>query len=191
MPSIFEQVRERVTMLDAITFLGLQVKQESPGQYRARCPACKGSEKRDLSINAEKGFRCFRGDKKGNDATALVAHVRGISQTDAANELAEHFISAARASHSPAPKAAAPTESRRARHARHVSARCGRARRQSSRGPCRLLPSVSLRGHGRRSLARHDRGLAARDVGSDHGSDARGFIARRLAKTLARREVTC
>jgi hypothetical protein len=94
--SIFQDVRERVSISDAISFLGLHVKQESPGQFRTTCPNCKGSEKRDLSINTEKGFRCFRSDKKGNDATALVAHVRGTSQTDAAKMLHEHFISAAR-----------------------------------------------------------------------------------------------
>ncbi len=104
MPNIFEQLRERVSLADAISFLGLTVKQEKPGQFRSVCPACKGSDKRDLSINTEKGFTCFRANKRGNDAVSLVAHCRGISQGDAAKELAEHFLSAPRGS-SPAPTA--------------------------------------------------------------------------------------
>lgn len=92
MPNVFEQVKELVGMEQAIAFLGLQVKQESPGQWRSVCPACKGSGKRDLSINTDiDKFRCFKSNKGGTDATALVAHVRQVTQKEAAEMLLERY----------------------------------------------------------------------------------------------------
>ena len=98
MPNIFDEVRERVSMQDAVNYLGLTLTRKEGDQLRFPCPACKGTDKRALSVNPALGkFRCFAWDKGrgGNDATALVAHVRGISNGDAAKLLKDHFLSSA------------------------------------------------------------------------------------------------
>jgi hypothetical protein len=94
MPSIFEEVKARVSIADAISYLGLQPTETKGDQLRFPCPKCGGTDKRTLSVNLVKGFRCFSGDKKGDDATALVAHCRGIRNGEAAQLLKEHFITA-------------------------------------------------------------------------------------------------
>jgi hypothetical protein len=94
MPSIFEEVKARVSIADAISYLGLVATERKGDQYRFKCPACKSSDARALSVNTDKGFRCFAGDRKGDDATALVAHCRGIRNGEAAQLLKDHFITA-------------------------------------------------------------------------------------------------
>jgi hypothetical protein len=91
MASIFEEIRERVSLQDAIQFLGLKLTKQEGDQLRYECPHCRGSNKRALSVNLDKGFRCFASSKSGNDATALVAHCKNISQREAARMLADHF----------------------------------------------------------------------------------------------------
>lgn len=114
--NIFEEVRSRVTIQQAVEYLRLELTKIEHGkdgeQYRYPCPACKGTDKRSISVNMQKGFRCFAGDKKGDDATALVAHVKGIRNGEAAQLLKEHFISAARASSSTKPEAKAEGKGR-------------------------------------------------------------------------------
>jgi hypothetical protein len=90
--NIFEEVRARVTIAQAIEYLGLQPTETKGDQLRFACPACKGTDRRTLSVNLVKGFRCFSGDKKGDDATALVAHVRGIRNGEAAQLLKDNFL---------------------------------------------------------------------------------------------------
>lgn len=99
MSSIFEEVRNGVTIAQAIAFLGLKATETKGDQLRFPCPHCKGSDKRTLSVNLNKGFRCFSGDRKGDDATALVAHCLGIRNGEAAQRLKDRYLSAAR-SHS-------------------------------------------------------------------------------------------
>ena len=118
--TIYDDVRERVSMRDAAEFLQLgQPRVEAQGtQWRYQCPACRGGDKRSLSINISdnKGFGCFVGavgkhpKVKGNDATSLVAHVRGITQRDAAEMLHEHFCSASRSVPVSSPKPLTRTE---------------------------------------------------------------------------------
>lgn len=91
MANIFEQVRAGVSLEDAISFLGLKLTKREGDQLRFECPHCRGANKRALSVNLDKGFRCFASSKSGNDATALVAHCRNISQRDAAQMLSDHF----------------------------------------------------------------------------------------------------
>jgi len=91
MANIFEQVRNRVSISDAVAFLGLKPTKREGDQLRFECPNCRGTNKRALSVNVDKGFRCFASSKSGNDATALVAHCRGISQREAAEILVDHF----------------------------------------------------------------------------------------------------
>lgn len=91
--TIFEELRERVTISDAISYLGMKPTETKGDQLRFACPHCKGNDRRTLSINVGTGkFQCFTAKKGGNDATALVAHAHGISQTDAAKALKEHFL---------------------------------------------------------------------------------------------------
>jgi hypothetical protein len=106
--NIFEEVRAGVTIAQAIDYLGLQATETKGDQLRFPCPHCKGSDKRTLSVNLVKGFRCFSGDKKGDDATALVAHVRGIRNGEAAQLLKDHFLRTATE-----PRAAKPEERER------------------------------------------------------------------------------
>lgn len=105
MSNIFAEVRESVTIADAISFLGLKATETKGDQLRFGCPKCGGSDQRTLSVNLQKGFRCFSGDKKGDDATALVAHVLGIRNGEAAQQLKDHFLSAARTSSATKPDA--------------------------------------------------------------------------------------
>lgn len=93
MSNIFEDVRARVRMTDAISFLGITPTKREGDQLRFLCPACKGHDKRALSVNITRDlFKCFTANKGGTDATALVAHVKGYSQSDAAKMLADHFL---------------------------------------------------------------------------------------------------
>ena len=88
----FASIKERVDMAQAITFLNLKLTKQEGSQSRYECPACKG-DPRALSINIGKGvFRCFEDKGKGGtDSIALVAHVKGIRQREAAILLDEHF----------------------------------------------------------------------------------------------------
>jgi hypothetical protein len=74
--SIFDDVRGRVSIAQAIDYLGLKPTETKGDQLRFGCPACKGADKRCLSVNLQKGFQCFAAHKKGDDATALVAHCK-------------------------------------------------------------------------------------------------------------------
>ena len=88
----FASIKERVGMAQAIAFLSLKLTKQEGDQHRFACPACKG-DPRALSVNIGKGvFRCFEDKGKGGtDSIALVAHVKGIRQREAAVLLDEHF----------------------------------------------------------------------------------------------------
>jgi hypothetical protein len=100
-PVDFRALKE-ITFQQAIDFLSeLKLYKREGDQMRFACPACGGDDKRALSINPEKGFRCFEGNKTGTDAVALVAHVRGISQYDAGRILQDHFLSGQKPARAP------------------------------------------------------------------------------------------
>jgi hypothetical protein len=67
------------------------------GSMRGPCSACQQGGERALAITPSKGlFMCFAcpGDKSKHgaaDCIALVAHIRGVSQLDAAKLLKKHF----------------------------------------------------------------------------------------------------
>lgn len=92
----FADVKRQVTIHMAAQLLGLtyQLKTDS---MRGACPACKTGGDRALAITPSKGlFMCFacQGDKNkhgAGDCIALVAHVRGCSQLEAAKVLKQHF----------------------------------------------------------------------------------------------------
>jgi hypothetical protein len=90
---------KQISLEQAISFLNLKMKRNgtSEGKYpnfRCVCPA-HGGDEHALSITPDKpAFRCMVVEKGGTDACALVAHVRGITQTEAGLLLQDEFLSA-------------------------------------------------------------------------------------------------
>jgi DNA primase len=84
----FAEIKRRISLSQCATMLGLQLKQ-SGNQMRCACPVHGGGE-RTLVVTPDKGFYCFN-DKKGGDQVALVAHVKQISNRDAAEAICLHF----------------------------------------------------------------------------------------------------
>lgn len=79
----FAEIKQRVSVLDAIRLLGLQMRQNG-SQYRGACPACKSGGDRALAVNTDKAsYFCFA-QNKGGDVIAFAAHIRGGSQREAA-----------------------------------------------------------------------------------------------------------
>jgi len=86
----FEALKARVKIEQTIPLLGLKLRQHGD-QYRGPCPACKNGGDRALAINSGKqSYYCFS-QRKGGDLIALVAHVRGMTQKDAAAYLDQQF----------------------------------------------------------------------------------------------------
>lgn len=82
----FDEVKQRVSIETAMQRLGLALK-KSGDQYRGPCPACKTGGDRALAVNTTKNsFYCFPASA-GGDQIALVAHIQGLSQKDAAHWL--------------------------------------------------------------------------------------------------------
>lgn len=86
----FAAIKAAVSLEQAKDYLGLTMKFVG-GQFRSSCPTCKAGGDRTLAITPLKGFYCFH-VKKGGDVIALVSHIRGISQREAAAELQERFM---------------------------------------------------------------------------------------------------
>src|SRR5689334_18241387 len=85
----FDELKGRVSFSQAIALLGLQMKQ-SGNQWRAQCPACKGSD-RSLVVTEGKGFFCFTAHK-GGDVIALVAHIKAYDVKTAAGFLSDATV---------------------------------------------------------------------------------------------------
>jgi DNA primase len=79
----FADVKARCSIELAAKFLGLQTTEER-SQLRAPCPACgNGGPRASVITPAKNLFHCFP-SKAGGDQIALVSHVKGVSQKDAA-----------------------------------------------------------------------------------------------------------
>jgi DNA primase len=79
----FAEVKERCSIVDAVALLGLKTTEERQ-QLRAACPACGNGGPRAIVITPTKNlFHCFP-SKAGGDQIALVSHIKGVSQKDAA-----------------------------------------------------------------------------------------------------------
>jgi DNA primase len=79
----FAEVKARCSIEQAAKLLGLQTTEERM-QLRAPCPACGNGGPRAIVITPSKNlFHCFL-SKAGGDQIALVSHVKGASQKDAA-----------------------------------------------------------------------------------------------------------
>ncbi len=86
----FATVKEAVSIEQVIALLGLKMKKEGD-QFRSECPACRKGGDRALVVTPSKGaFYCF-GAKKGGDQIAMVAHILGCSQREAATMLQEQY----------------------------------------------------------------------------------------------------
>lgn len=93
--NLYAEIREHVSLEQAVQYLGLDTRRDQNG-LRCACPHCMPNDpkKHILAINPSKGWTCWTQPKKsGNDSTSLVAHVKGISQRAAAEELKEQFLS--------------------------------------------------------------------------------------------------
>jgi len=85
----FEQLKQEVTIDQAITWLRLYMKEKN-GQFRGVCPTCKTGGPRALAITpAKSSYYCF-GNGKGGDVISLVSHIRNVPMKDAAQWLADH-----------------------------------------------------------------------------------------------------
>lgn len=87
MPYIdFAAVKEAVSIEEAVRKLGLQTV-KSANQLRGVCPTCKSGDPRALAITPNKGlYFCFSA-QTGGDQIALAAHIKGISNKEAAEWL--------------------------------------------------------------------------------------------------------
>jgi hypothetical protein len=88
----FSDLKDRVSMERVIGLLNIKVTKREGSQWRAQCPVCKGGGDRALSMNVKENvFRCFADGRAGGDQIALVAHIRGTSQREAAEYINQHF----------------------------------------------------------------------------------------------------
>lgn len=86
----FAALKQQVTIVQVAHMLGLKLVTKGP-QSRGPCTACNQGGDRTLAVNSDKAsFYCFAA-KAGGDCIALVAHIRAMSQRDAANLIANHF----------------------------------------------------------------------------------------------------
>lgn len=86
----YQKLKEKVSIEQAAEYLKLDLKQ-SANQLRGQCPACESDNPRALALTpAKQLFYCFAAEQ-GGDCIKLVAHIKGIRQQDAAQELAQHF----------------------------------------------------------------------------------------------------
>lgn len=84
----FAAIKDAVPIDNLVDYLALKGMWRGD-QWRGQCPSCKGND-RSLVVTKGKGFYCWD-TKKGGDAIALVAHVKGISQPEAAKLIQEHY----------------------------------------------------------------------------------------------------
>jgi hypothetical protein len=86
----FAAIKERIAIERVLPLLQLNLRHAN-NQYRGPCPTCKSGGDRALVITPGKeAFYCF-GSKRGGDVIALVAHIRGMQQREAAAFIVEQF----------------------------------------------------------------------------------------------------
>ncbi|HLH93519.1 MAG TPA: CHC2 zinc finger domain-containing protein [Xanthobacteraceae bacterium] len=85
----FAAIKERVSLVQAIQMLQLQMKQAGH-QYRSACPTCQSGGDRALAVTPDKGFYCHSLGK-GGSVIDFVAHIRNVSAREAAQILSDHF----------------------------------------------------------------------------------------------------
>ncbi|UPJ35863.1 hypothetical protein IVB45_02285 [Bradyrhizobium sp. 4] len=84
----FAALKEKVKIEDVCNLYDLKQKWKG-NQGRGPCPACPKGDDRVLAVNTQKAsFYCFSA-RTGGDLIAMIAHTQGISQRDAAAEIAK------------------------------------------------------------------------------------------------------
>jgi hypothetical protein len=119
----FKALREHVSLERAAQYLRLDMHHDANG-LRAACPRCKPDDpkKHVLAINPAKGWTCHTAEKKsGFDGVSLVAHVMGVTNTEAAQRLIEHFslgtpVPSSSPRHSPTEKGMEPLDHLEPKH---------------------------------------------------------------------------
>lgn len=90
MPQLdFAAIKAAVSVEKAAQFLGIELKKDGD-KYRCDCPAC--DKDRVLIITPSKGAWYCHNLKKGGDCIYLVAHIRGVKQSEAAKLLQDQFM---------------------------------------------------------------------------------------------------
>src|ERR1700704_5733436 len=85
----YQAIKAAVPVERAARFLGLELKQHGE-VHRGDCPQC--DKPRVLIVTPSKNVWYCHALKKGGDAIYLVAHIKGIKQSEAAQLLQDHFI---------------------------------------------------------------------------------------------------
>lgn len=89
----FAELKEKVSIEDVISMLGLEMK-ESGEQLRGACPACDGSDRSLVVTPSKQVFYCHEA-KKGGDLISLAAHIRMCGMKDAGQIIYDCFCSVA------------------------------------------------------------------------------------------------
>lgn len=92
----FATIKERVSIVDALSLLGITLKEATNHQLRGPCPICGDENPRSFVVTPSKNlFYCFKGCG-GGDQISLVAKVQKLELRDAALFLIGETKSAAR-----------------------------------------------------------------------------------------------
>ena len=110
----FNEIKHRVSLLDAARVLQLELKEgngEAP-QYRGICPTCKAGGERALTITPGQGFYC-QTSKEGGSVLDLVIHIKQCTLRQSAEFLATTFLAQPAPPPQPAPTPApSPVEAK-------------------------------------------------------------------------------
>ena len=87
----FQAVKQAVPIEQAARFLGLKLKQHGE-TFRCPCQICNKAGERAITITPRINRWYCHGCKKGGDQVYLTAHWNGVTQTQAAKLLQEHFM---------------------------------------------------------------------------------------------------
>ena len=88
----FAAIKAAVGVEKAARFLGLELHPDRD-TFRAPCPVCKRAGERAIILTpAIQRWYCHGMCKKGGDSVYLVAHCRGIRQTEAGQLLQDAFL---------------------------------------------------------------------------------------------------
>lgn len=109
----FADLKQRVSFEQAIRFLGLQMTNKKQGEYRSGCPACNSGGPRVLVVlpheKTDSGvpgvFFCHTQDPPHHgDVISFVAHIRDVSNYEAARMLEQAFPPVRHNSPAPPPR---------------------------------------------------------------------------------------
>jgi DNA primase len=86
----FQQLKERVDIVNVVDMLGLEMVNKGE-QLRGACPRCNDGGDRALVVTPSKGvYFCFV-EGRGGDLISLASHILDVNIRTAAVKIAEHF----------------------------------------------------------------------------------------------------